>query len=346
MVEDTSRSRVMAAIDLSIPDRVPVVPQITYTTAQLTGIDFRDAATNSSLMAEALYQGYRRFGYDGVYAGWEASFNIMAEAMGCRLRTLSDDISTIAEGIVKEAEDIDRLKPPDPEKDGRLPIYLRVVDLLKDKLGEEAPIFSYIPGPLTLSGLLYEMDNLMLDMIANPEMIHRLNEVTVEASKRFADAKIRHGVDIVVLADPTASTSLISPEMFKNFAMPYIKEVMETIREAGAIPSLHICGKTSPILELMVETGAKILEVDNIVDLRDAKEKVGRRVCLMGNVNTTLLLTGDPSRVEAEAKACIEAAAMEGGFILSSGCEVPLRAPLENVEAMVRAAKKYGIYRE
>jgi uroporphyrinogen decarboxylase len=79
--------------------------------------------------------------------------------------------------------------------------------------------------------------------------------------------------------------------------------------------------------------------------LGDAKERVGRRVCLMGNVDTTLLLTGNPSRVEAEAKRCIGDAAIDGGFILSSGCEVPLGAPLENVEAMVVAARKYGTYK-
>ena len=287
----TPRSRVMTAIGLSIPDRVPVVPQITYTTAQLTGVDFREAARDPFIMAEALYQGYKRFGYDGVYAGWEASFNIVAEAMGCRLRTPSNNISSVAEGVVKEEKDIDGLKPPDPERDGRLPIYLKVVEILKDRLGDEVPIFSYIPGPLTLSGLLYRVDRLMLDILMNPEIVYRLNEVSMEASKRFAEAKIRRGVDILVLADPTASASLISPEMFKKFAMPYIEEVMKFVREEGAIPSLHICGKTTPILEPMAETGAKILELDNVVDLGEAKERVGRKICLMGNVDTTLLLT-------------------------------------------------------
>ena len=119
------------------------------------------------------------------------------------------------------------------------------------------------------------------------------------------------------------------------------------IAEVGGIPSLHICGKTEAILEEMTRTGAKILELDHSVDLAAAKAEVGTRVCIQGNLNPTgVLLTGEPNDVEAESRACIEKASKEGGFILSSGCEIPLNAPLENIKAMVSAAKRFGVYRD
>ena len=118
---------------------------------------------------------------------------------------------------------------------------------------------------------------------------------------------------------------------------------MDAVTQAGAFPSLHICGKTTPILELMAGTGTKMLELDHLVDLAEAKQRVGNQVILMGNLNPTeLLLTGSPADVEAAAKLCIETMGRDGRYILSSGCEVPPQAPLENIRAMVTAAEKYG----
>ena len=340
----TSLERVLAAVNLSKTDRVPVVPQITYTTSQLLGLKFYEPMFDPSLMAEALFAGYELLRYDGIYVGWESSFNLMAEAMGCKLRIVEDANPSVAERLVKSPRDLEGLRPPDPERDGRLPVYLKAVDLLKSKVEGRVPLFSYVPGPLTLSGVIYGTDNLMIDIIRDPDLIHDLNRLTAEASKEFAVAKVAHGIDVVVVADPTASTSLISPGMFKEFSLPYLMDVFRSIDEAGAIPSLHICGKTGPILEEMAGAGARILEIDSVVDLAEAKRRVGKRICLMGNVDTTTLLTGKPSDVELEVRSCIENAAVGGGFILSSGCEVPLNTPIENVRAMIQATRKHGIY--
>ncbi len=338
-----SFQRVMAAVALSKGDRVPVVPQVTYTTSRLIGVKFSEPMTDPWLMAQALLKGYRVIGYDGIYVGWESSFNLMAEAMGCRLRMVEDDNPSVAQGVVHEPRDLGKVKLPNPEVDGRLPVYLEAIDHVKADVKGEAALFSYVPGPLTLSGLLYSVEKLMLDIIENPCFIHELNRVSAEASKAFAVAKAERGVDVVVIADPMASAGLLSPHMFQEFSLPYLKVVTSAIIKNGAIPSLHICGKTEPILEKMLNSGARILEVDRLVSLSEAKKRVGERVCLMGNVGTDTLLTGSPADVELEAKRCIEDAG-SGGFILSSGCEVPLNAPVENIGSMVEAARKYGVY--
>jgi uroporphyrinogen decarboxylase len=185
----------------------------------------------------------------------------------------------------------------------------------------------------------------MLDLVRNPKFVHSLNKVATEASKAFTLAKIESGADIIVVADPSASTTMISPRMFEQFALPYIKDVLNTVRKTKAIPSLHICGQTTPILEKMVETGAKILEVDYQVNLREAKQKVRSRACIQGNVRPTgALLEGSYNEVLSEARKCLEDAAAGGGYILSTGCEVPYEARMENARALVEAATKYGKY--
>ncbi len=342
----TPFKRVMTAINLSKADRVAVIPQITYATSQLLGIRFQEPMCDPALMARALWTGYDLLGYDGIYAGWESSFSVVAEAMGCKLRFFEDQNPSVVEGVIKNPQDLREARLPDPEKDGRMPVHLEAIEILKSMAEGKVPLLSYVPGPLTLSGLIYGLERLMLDIVENPGFVHGLNRLTVTASREFALAKARRGVDIVVVADPTASADLISPAMFEEFALPYTREVLRTIDRAGAVPSLHICGKTGPILEKMADTGARILELDRKVDLRDTKERVGGRVCIMGNVDTRALLMGKPSEVELMAKGCIEKAAGDGGFILSSGCEVPLHTPLDNVSSMVQAAKRYGSYRD
>ncbi|MFQ6076239.1 MAG: uroporphyrinogen decarboxylase family protein [Candidatus Bathyarchaeia archaeon] len=341
----TPYERVMRAVELGEPDRVPVVPQITYTTARITGIKASEATRSAEKMAEALLAGYRRVGYDGIYVGWESSFNLVAEAMGCKLRIPEDGIPSVSESLVKEPGDIEKVRVPDPERDGRLPIYLEAIDLVAEDVGGRVPIFSYIPGPLTLAGVLRDTGKILMELITDPQLVKGLLKLTTEASRRFGLAKVEHGADIIVVADPTASSTVISPGMFEQFPFPHVRRILSSIERAGAIPSLHICGKTTPILEGMAASGAKVLELDYMVDLAVAKETVGDRVCLLGNLNPTgSLLGGTPSDVEAEAKEAIKKAASGGGFILSSGCEVPLDAPIENVRAMVRAAHKYGLY--
>lgn len=341
----TSYERVTEAINLRVTDRVPVVPQITYTTGRITGIKSSEAMRSPEKMAEALLMGYREIGYDGIYAGWESSFTIVAESMGCRLRIPEDGISSVSESVVKGPEDLVKVKVPDPERDGRLPIYLKAIELIAQEVKGKVPIFSYIPGPLTLVGQLRGPSETLMDLINNPGLVHDILKLATEASKRFGLDKVEYGADIIVVADPMASCSLISPDMFEEFSFPYIKQILSSIEKAGSIPSIHICGQTRPILEKMVETGARILELDSMVDLTQAKEKVGRRVCLLGNLNPTgYLLQGKPEDVVREARETIEMAASGGGFILSSGCEIPLNAPIKNVKAMVEASKKYGAY--
>jgi len=334
----------MAAINLSKADRVPVVPQITYTTSQLLGIKFHEAMTDASIMAKALWAGYELLKYDGIYVGWESSFNLVAEAMGCRLRIVGDSNPSVVEVAIKRPKDLKGIRLPDPERDGRLPVYLKAIDILKAKVKGEIPLFSYVPGPLTLSGVIYGTERLMLDLIKNPEFVHELNEITACVSEAFAVAKAEHGANVIVIADPTASTSLISPDMFQEFSLPYLRRVLRAIKETGAVPSLHICGKTGPVLENMANTEAKVLEVDSLVDLEEAKSLAGGRICLMGNVGTAVILRGKPQDVELETRECIKKAAEGGGFILSSGCEVPLNTPMDNLKVMVRAAKKYGAF--
>ena len=145
---------------------------------------------------------------------------------------------------------------------------------------------------------------------------------------------------IPALVDPVATGSMISRAAFERFALPGIRRGLARVRAHHMAPILHICGRTSTIIDLMADSGAMVLSVDQI-DLKEAKEKAGKRVCLMGNVRPTeTLLGGTPDDVRREARQClVDAGDNPGGFILSSGCEVPIATPPENLMALMEVAQ-------
>lgn len=340
----TAFERVMAAVELNVPDRVPVVPQITYTTAHLTGIKLVEAMYDSKKMADALLAGYKKFKYDGICVGWESSFNLVAEAIGCKLKVSEDGIPSVSEQLVKSKSDLDKIKPIDPRKSGRLHIHLEAIELVKKKV-DDVPIFSYVPGPLTLAGLLRGTEKFLMEIITDKRFVHELVKKACEISEGFAVEKIRSGADVIVIADPTASGSIISKDMFLEFSLPYIRKIIKTIESENTIPSVHICGNTSAFLDEMTKSGARIFEVDHAVDLRKAKGVFNGKLCLEGNINPSGgFLLGTKEDIEKEVKNCIESAAEGGGYILSTGCEVGYKTPLENIKTLVDSAKRFGKY--
>jgi len=334
-----SKQRIMAAVNGEAVDKIPVVPQITYFTADICDVTWEQAMNDPESMAVCLHEGHKHFGYDGVYAGWESSFNLMASALGAHMAYRGDSIPYIDKPLFTKPEDIHKMKVADPYKDQRLSLHLKATSILRQKLDSDIPVFSYVPGPLTVAGLVIENDNLMKSVLRNPSFVHEVVKLTTQAAISYAQAKIENGAEIIVIADPIASGSMISPEIFDQFSKPYLRAVIEKVYEKGAVPSIHICGNIIDILESLCEMKPKIIEIDFSNDLKKAREIVADRVCLQGNLDPTgTLLMGDKDKVYNESRKALEEGVLDNGyFILSSGCEVPNKTPPENIEAMMRA---------
>lgn len=332
-----SRQRIVAAIEGRAVDQVPVVPQITYYTADICDISWERAMKDPEDMAECLFEGQRRFGYDGVYAGWESSFNLVAGALGAHVSYREGSIPYVDRPLFTEPEEMDRLKVVEPARDERLSFHLEMTALLRKKLSPDIVLFSYVPGPLTLSSLLIGSDNLMKSILLRPAFVRELVERAAQSTIRYAQAKIENRAEVIVIADPVASGNMISPAMFEEFAMPSLAAAVDCISAQGAVPSIHICGKITGILNRLCEIKPKIIEIDYCNDLKTAREIAKDRVCLQGNLDPTgTLLMGDDEKVYRASRAAIAQGTLNGTyFILSSGCEVPMKTPPKNIDAMI-----------
>lgn len=93
-------------------------------------------------------------------------------------------------------------------------------------------------------------------------------------------------------------------------------------------------------------TGAAILELDHMTDMRVAKNVMRGKATFLGPINPAeTLWRGTPALVEEQAREAIEILAPGGGLILGPGCAMAPDTPAENVHALIEAARKYGRYR-
>ena len=190
------------------------------------------------------------------------------------------------------------------------------------------------------------MNNAMMDLVMQPGLVHAVLEKGTQIAINKGKYWLDMGINVLRLNDSAGNMSLISPQHWKEFVFPYIKTICTELHKynKNAIIYCHICGNVLPIIDLLVEAG-----LDNIAPLdplggftvKQAREKAGDSVSLMGGVNTLTLLNGTPKEVMNEAFECMAGAGSKGGFILGSGCVVPPNTAKENINALIEASKKF-----
>ena len=106
---------------------------------------------------------------------------------------------------------------------------------------------------------------------------------------------------------------------------------------------IHVCGDIHPILEDLGQTGASCLDIDYMVDMREARIRSG--LAVRGNIDpSAIMLQGTVDDVQAAAKKLLEETHDLTGIVLGTGCDVPPPTPNENVKMLTTSAKKYGTY--
>jgi len=143
-----------------------------------------------------------------------------------------------------------------------------------------------------------------------------------------------------IVFDPSASPAVIPYQFFREFELPRLRKVFASFKQAGAAVNwLHIAGPAEPILSLYPQAGVDIANIDYEVDPLGAQRALPQ-TCLDGNIKPLAFVEATPDVVADEASKLMNLFAARGGFIMSSGCEIPPESRPENIAAMVAAARE------
>jgi len=322
-------------------DRLPCVPIVGNTAARVIGVKVSQFKGNGKLIADAQIASYRLFGYDVIRVFTD--LYTLAEAMGAGVHYPEDETTYLERSAIAGVDEISRLQPVDPQRDGNLPAHLDAMARVVDELGQEVPVTGALTAPFTTASFLIGTENLVRLTMKNPDAVHRLCELALESALRYAEAIMAVGC-VPSLTDPMSSNTVIGPRQFREFAQPYLKRLIDFIHGHGKSVTLHICGKTERIWRDMADAGADCISIDNDVSLSAATAAVGDRVRLMGNVHPSeVMLQGAPADVRQAVFDCVaQAGDNPRGFVVASGCSLPTETPFDNIRAMLDATREIG----
>jgi len=341
-----SLERVQTVLAGGVPDRVPVCLHNFMLATREAGVRMEDYRTDPEAMAGTHLHAVEKYGYDCVLIDTDTT--LLAEAMGAKSECAPGEPGRIVKPAIASLEEVDKLRVVDPEKDGRIPVLLEAVRILRKKIGSEIAIRGNADqAAFGLACLVRGVQDFLMELVDDPEnpLIARLLEICYQSHLATHRAVAKAGAHFTSLGDSLAGPDVCSPAMFNRFARPYEERLVGDLAADGIFVVIHICGDTSRILPALSEYDSCGFELDYKTDLVKAKNTVGAQHVLFGNIDPSgVIAMGSAGQVREAARQLMNVWKPGARFILNAGCAIPPNTPPENVQALVSAAKEFGEY--
>jgi uroporphyrinogen decarboxylase len=336
--------RILAALRGEPTDRIPIMLHNFLMAARENRVSMARFRRDGRAVAESFIRAVETYGYDGIVV--DISTTTLAGALGVPV-DLPDDLPARTKGaLLASLEAAAGLPEPNISGYFEVQTLLEAVSLLKSYFKDQVAVRGNCDQcPFSLAASVRGMENWMLELaLGDPKLVHALLAYCAGATKRLLRLMAAAGADILSNGDSPAGPEMISPAMYRAFALPYEKEIAALAHELDDPYILHICGNTSAILPDMVGSGADGLELDYRTDARLARGVLEGKAAFLGNIDPSgVLAFGTPALVELKTRELLEIFAGEPRFILNAGCAIPAETPPENLRAMIRTARAFAI---
>ncbi|MFW5823131.1 MAG: uroporphyrinogen decarboxylase family protein [Tangfeifania sp.] len=320
----------------ALPGKVLFRPILMQFAAEYIGKNYGQFASDFNVLAEANLKCMDDFDLDML--GLISDPYRETSAFGAPVEFIPNGVPRCKKLIVQTLEDVVNLKNPDVYKEDRTLDRIKAGEMLSKKTQGNIPVIGWIEGPLAEACDLAGVENMMMQLMVDPDFSNRLMDKCMVTAKDFAKAQIEAGCEIIGMGD--AVCSQIDTETYNLFVKHRHKELICYIHELGAKIKLHICGDTSHLLPSYKDLNLDILDLDWQVDICQAREILGESVILAGNINPVLVQNNTRDEIFRMSRQLVEKFKNER-FILSAGCEITALTPPENLSAM-REASIFG----
>jgi uroporphyrinogen decarboxylase len=305
---------------------------------------FMNLCMNPELACEVTIQPLERFPLDAAILF--SDILTIPDAMGLQLR-FAEGEGPIFDKPVRTAADVNNLPIPDPE--GELKYVMDAVRTIRRELDGRVPLIGFSGSPWTLAtymvegGSSKEFGKVKGMMFDHPELMHKLLDTTAQAVTAYLNAQVAAGAQALMIFDTWGG--LLTPRDYKAFSLYYMQQIIDGLtREVNGqrIPLVLFTKGGGQWLEAMAETGADALGLDWTTDIGEARQRVGDRVALQGNMDPTVLYAS-PERIREEVATILESYGKGSGHVFNLGHGIHQHIDPSHAAAFVEAVHELSI---
>jgi len=334
--------RIHAALKGQKADQTPIMLHNFMMAAKEAGFTMHQFREKPRNMAETFIRSVEKYEFDGILVDLDTV--TLAGAVGVPVDFPVDEPARSAKGNLAELSEIRKLGKVKVHDYKYIEVWLEAVHLVKNHFKNEIFVRGNCDqAPFSLASMMRGSQEWMLDLvIGEPDLVEELLTYATDISCQFIRLMAQTGCDMLSNGDSPAGPEMISPEMYRCFALPYEKLIVGEAHRCKLPYALHICGNTDTILEDMVQSGSDAFELDYKTDAQKALELFGNKACFIGNIDPSgVLALGSPELVERKTNELLGIFANNSRFILNAGCALPSMTPEINLRRMINTARSY-----
>lgn len=336
-----SKERVKMALNGEMPDKTPVILHNFLMAIRENGYKVKDFRNSPKVIADVFEATAYKYDVDGVLLEMDTA--LLADCVGVPVDFPEDEPARTHKGLLNSLDDIYKLKEIDFSKT-RASIVLEAAEILVSRLGKDF----YIRGncdqaSFSLAGLIRGTEDFLVDVLTEePEKVKCLLDYATKVTCDFMTLMAKTGVDMLSNGDSPAGPDMVSPNVYREFAMPYEKKIVDHSHKLGLPYILHICGNTTLILDDMVATGSDCLELDYKTDIHKILDATKGKTAFSGNVDPANVIgLGSIELIKEKTLELMEIQKDNPRFILNAGCSIPPETPPENIRAFIETGRNF-----
>jgi uroporphyrinogen decarboxylase len=299
---------------------------------------FMGLATNPRFATEVTLQPLERYPLDAAILF--SDILTVPDAMGLGLSFAAGEGPRFATPVRDEVA-VARLVVPDM---ARLRYVFDAVGAIRHALQGRVPLIGFSGSPWTLACYMVEgagsddYRHVKTMLYARPDLMHRVLAVNADAVALYLNEQIRAGAQAVMVFDSWGG--VLADGAFQAFSLAYTQRVLQQLDRS--VPAIAFTKGGGPWLEAIAASGADVVGVDWTVDLKRARERVGDRVALQGNLDPMVLFGGE-AVIRAEARRVLDDFGAGAGHIFNLGHGISQYTPPEAVAALVDEVHRYSL---
>jgi len=299
---------------------------------------FLSLCKSPDLATEVTLQPLARFPLDAAILF--SDILTIPDAMGLGLY-FADGEGPRFERPLREEWEIRELTPPDPGE--HLRYVLDAVSQIRRALNGEVPLIGFSGSPFTLACYMIEgcggtdFAQTKSMLYSRPDLLHRILEVNAQAVTAYLNAQIEAGAQAVMLFDTWGGA--LSHSAYREFSLRYLEQIVSGLtrsRDGATVPRIVFTKGGGLWLESQAAIGADALGLDWTIDISAARQRVGGKVALQGNLDPSVLMT-TPEIVRQEAAKVLAGFGTGSGHVFNLGHGISQFTPPDNVAALVDA---------